>query len=35
VVLIALASRGEILGLLVLLGMSAVVYLVQTRVARR
>jgi amino acid transporter len=34
-VLIALASRGEILGLLALLGISAVVYLVQTQVVVR
>ena len=32
-VLIALASRQEIYGLLALIGLSAVVYLVQTRVA--
>jgi amino acid transporter len=35
IALIALASRGEILGLLALLGISAVVYLVQTQVALR
>jgi len=34
-VLIALASRGEILGLLALLGTSAVIYLAQTQVALR